>query len=101
MRFSKLQKDILTRAVLSHEARIGRNSFAAWYGKRASQLTKDEHHALTVSLERLIDRGLLIGYGRRTTEKWFIDVVRLTPLGRRTARALFGKQATLPLRKKS
>lgn len=98
MRLSLLQKDILSRAVLAHESRLSRGTFAAHYGKRERQLTKDEQNALTVSLERLIERGLLVGYGRKTQGKWYIDAVRLTSIGRKTARALFGKQETLPLK---
>lgn len=92
MRLSALQKDILKRAVLTKEVRVGRSVFAAFYDKPAKALTKDQQNALTASLERLIDKGMLVGFGRRTQEKWFIDVVRLTPEGRKTARKLFGTQ---------
>ena len=53
---------------------------------------------ITKSLERLIDKGLMIGYGRRTPEKWFIDEVQLTPAGRRAARITLGEQQRLPLK---
>jgi hypothetical protein len=52
---------------------------------------------MTKSLERLIDKGLMIGYGRRTPEKWFIDEIRLTDVGKKAARKLLGQQQKLPL----
>lgn len=100
MRLSAMQKDILQRAVLASESRLSRHVFAAWYQKPASEMKKDEQNALSVSLDRLIAHGLLVGYGRKTQEKWYVDSVRLTPKGRAHAKALFGTQATLPLRRK-
>lgn len=99
MRLSALQKDILTRAVLAREPRVSRTVFAAYYTKRNRALTKDEQNAITKSIERLVEKGLLVGYGRRTPQKWFIESVRLTPFGRRIARALFGTQTAFPFAK--
>jgi DNA-binding MarR family transcriptional regulator len=53
---------------------------------------------VTKALERMIDRGLLVGYGVRTKEKWFIREVRLTAEGRRAARKVAGEQQALPLK---
>jgi len=58
----------------------------------------DQVNSLTKSLESLIDRSLLVGYGQRTPRKWFIQEVRLTPLGRRLARRLLGEQGVLPFK---
>ena len=58
----------------------------------------DRQGGITKSLERLIDKGLMIGYGRRTPKKWFIDEIRLTPAGTKTARRLLGEQQKLPFR---
>ncbi len=52
------------------------------------------------SLERLIDRGYLVGYGIRTPKKWFIKEVRLTRSGRKLVGILRGIQQPLPLVKK-
>ncbi|MFA6512372.1 MAG: hypothetical protein WCV86_04595 [Patescibacteria group bacterium] len=101
MRLSGLQKDILKRAVLFREPQITRAQFAAYYEKPVKALSKDQQNALTTSLERLIDKGLLVGFGRRTQEKWFIESVRLTPQGRRIARPLFGTQGALSLTRRS
>lgn len=55
---------------------------------------------ITKSLESLVDKGLMVGYGVRTREKWYIKEVRLLPDGRRIARKLLGEQQALPLRLK-
>jgi hypothetical protein len=98
MRLSKLQKAIL-QACAGARGRIDRQRL---YGLRAQEATKakDVVDGTTKSLERLIDRGLLVGYGVRTQKKWCIKSVRLTPTGRRIERALYGSQQPLPLRAK-
>lgn len=54
---------------------------------------------VTVSLERLIERGILVGYGIKTKDKLFINKIKLTPLGRKQASAILKlKQPALPLR---
>jgi hypothetical protein len=60
---------------------------------------EDRVNIITKSLERLIDNGLLVGYGVRTPKKWFIKSVKLTTLGRKKWSAwLASGQAKLPLR---
>lgn len=41
--------------------------------------------AVAQSIEGLIKKGLLIGYGAKTAKKNFIQEVRLTPLGQKIA----------------
>jgi hypothetical protein len=97
MRLSKLQKYILL-SVYGTKGQFKRNQFFRFYNKqKKSPKKEDQHGIITKSLERLIDKGLMIGYGRRTPEKWFIDEVCLTSKGKREARKLFGKQQALPL----
>jgi len=67
--------------------------------KREASHAKDVVDVVTKALERMIDRGFLVGHGVRTKEKWFIHAVRLTPEGRRVARVVSGTQQTLPLKK--
>jgi len=56
---------------------------------------------ITQSIERLIDRGFLVGYGMKTQEKFFITKIRLTSSGRRAANeSRKSKQKKLPLRKR-
>ncbi|MBI2984367.1 MAG: hypothetical protein HYY50_01965 [Candidatus Kerfeldbacteria bacterium] len=94
MRLSALQRYILRDSYLQRRDRVPRQPFLKFY-----RTAKPRHmmvETVTKSLERLIDRGLMIGYGRRTPKKWFIDEVALTPLGRGTARKLLGQQQKLP-----
>ena len=59
---------------------------------------EDRVKIVTKSLERLIDKGFLIGYGVRTPKKWFIKEIKLTAIGRKVAKSLQGKQASLPFK---
>lgn len=55
---------------------------------------------ITQSIERLIDKGLVVGYGMKTKEKLFITKIRLTSSGRREARQMrLARQKKLPLKK--
>lgn len=95
MRLSALQRYILRECYQSRQKLISRQPFAKYYPPKTPKTTVI--NSITASLERLIDKGLMIGFGRRTPEKWFIDNVRLTPLGRKTAKQLLGTQQKLPL----
>lgn len=58
------------------------------YQMNGKRKRKDAVNAVTKSLENLIDKGLLVGYGLRTPKKWYLKETRLTSLGRRIAREL-------------
>ncbi len=99
MRLSKLQQFILkeTRAV---GGRVDRGIFLRYYKAVAQKPSQElQTKIISKSLLRLIDKGLLVGYGRRTPEKWFIESVALTAAGRKQAKLLLGQQQTLPLKK--
>ncbi len=96
LRLSRLQKAIL-RACYPLRGRVERKRFHE-LGKNEESHAKDVVDVVTKALERLIDRGLLVGYGVRTKEKWFIRGVRLTADGRRLARKVAGEQQALPFR---
>jgi len=99
MKISKLQKYILLN-IFGAKGKYKRNTFFRYYEKQKKPPKKtDQQGIITKSIERLIDKGLMIGYGRRTPEKWFIDEVQLTSKGRQQARKLHGQQQKLPLRK--
>lgn len=66
-----------------------------FYGGEKS---KDAVNIITKSIERLIDREMLTGYGVRTPHKWFLKEIKLTPKGRKMAKKLLGEQQTLPLK---
>ncbi len=98
MRLSPLQKFIL-RHCYSREPRISRVGFERFYEhQKYVPQRSGKVNIITKSLEALIDRGFLVGYGVRTPQKWYIKEVKLTPLGRKLARKLLGEQATLPFR---
>lgn len=97
MRLSALQKFILLEVYGTRPPQCLRKGFERFYVRSSRKISKDEiQNSITKSLERLIDKGLLIGYGRRTPRKWFIDSVKLTPVGRRQTRKLQGEQQSFP-----
>jgi hypothetical protein len=92
---SPLQKFLLKECLDS--AVTKRSAFKKFYSKRAkAPSAEDQQNAITKSLERLIDRGYMTGFGRRTPKMWFIESVRLTPAGKRAGRSLLGKQQRIP-----
>lgn len=99
MRFSHLQAFILKTAFARRAKRVHRSEFLPYYQlATAAERTGDIHGVLTKSLERLIDREMLVGYGRRTPHKWFIEEVRLTPKGTKAAKRLLGEQQAFRFR---
>ncbi|MDD5040314.1 MAG: hypothetical protein PHY34_04155 [Patescibacteria group bacterium] len=97
MKLSTLQKFIL-KSTASNRGKTRRATFLRYYERREKTVKPaDRPGIVTRSIERLIDKGLMVGFGRRTPEKWFIDDVTLTIAGRRAVRKLVGKQQELPL----
>ncbi len=95
MALSALQRYVLRECYTSRKPLVDRQAFAKYYAKHVPPHSLAD--SITSSLERLIDRGLMVGFGRRTPKKWFIERVKLTPAGRRAARPLLGTQQRLPL----
>lgn len=56
------------------------------YPKKTSR--EDQLTSIARSVDRLIERGLVTGWGRKTKEKWFIEKVKLTPAGLKKAKIL-------------
>jgi len=81
--FSTLQQFILERCYESFGKKLDRKVFENFYNKNSGVKTKIQVNNITQSLERLIDRGMLVGYGVRTPKKWFIKEVRMTALGKK------------------
>lgn len=108
--FSLLQRHILKECFARKKDKVKRGAFATFYPVKSPQPgasakgggfnrinRKNQIDTLTKCLERLINRGLLVGYGTRTREKWFIREVRMTPLGRREwVKWIASRQAKLP-----
>ena len=99
MKISKLQKHILIYGYATRANKISRQGLERFYNNYPHKpKDKDIQNTITKSLERLIDKEMLIGYGRRTPHKWFFDEIRLTPKGRKTAKKLLGEQQILPFK---
>lgn len=101
MKFSNLQKFILRKVYGACKDKLLRQEFNDFYKNKKKTPKKElKVKIITQSLERLIDKGLVIGWGHKTQEKFFIDSIKLTNLGRRQARDLLGRQVPLPFKKK-
>ena len=99
MRLSNLQKFILLYTLTNVRKNVQRDGLIKFYDQFKKKPKKDDiQNIITKSLERLIDKGLLIGSGDRTKHKWYIKEIRLTPLGRRSAKKLLGEQQKLPFK---
>ncbi len=100
MRFSTLQKYILHQSY-GAEKKVSRSQFYKFYnGRQKPPKGEDKVKILTKSLERLINKGLLVGFGERTKHKWYIKEVQLSASGRRAAKKLLGEQVRLPFKLK-
>lgn len=110
MRLSLLQKFILVQSIMQG-GKIERNLFRRFYGKGNSSFGshsassaqvaqgKYQESIITKSLEHLIDRELMTGYGKRTPHKWFVTHVGLTKKGIKVALNLLEeRQIKLPLK---
>lgn len=97
MRLSSLQKFILTECY-ARKGKTKKKNLLPFYEKQKDQPSeKDQADTVTKSVESLIDKGMMVGYGMRTPKKWYIEEVRLMPKGRKLARKLLGEQQILPL----
>jgi len=105
MKLSGLQKFILKKTLedTAHKDRkniVSRQRFYQFYQSQKKVPNKKvQANIITRSLERLIDRGLVIGYGEKTQYKLFINTIKLTPAGKKMTKQLFGRQASLPFGK--
>jgi hypothetical protein len=97
MKLSTLQKFILNLSYGSKKT--SRQVFNKFYNSQNNAPKgEDKVKIITKSLERLIDKGLMVGFGERTKYKWYIKEVRLTASGRRLAKKMMGEQAKLPFK---
>ncbi|MCD4760828.1 hypothetical protein K8R42_02940 [bacterium] len=101
MKLSKLQKFILKQSWQNKKPRVPRSIFENFYNKQKNPPSaKIRANIITKSIERLIDKGLLVGFGEKTQYKLFISQVRLTISGKKIAQTLFGQQTQLPFKKR-
>lgn len=101
MTLSPLQQYMVAEAAKA-KPRVHRTLFEDEYRRRNPEASaKDVADGVTGAMERLITRGLAVGYGYKTQHKMFLVTLRLTPEGRRVAKANRPKpQQTLPIFKK-
>ena len=98
MRLSLLQKYVL-RTCYSKLPKTSRNGFARFYESQKTKPKKEDMvNIITKSLESLIDKQLVVGFGERTTHKWYIKEVKLTAKGRKLTKKLLGEQQKLPFK---
>lgn len=102
MKLSVLQKYILKTIAQNNKIIVSRNIFDKFYDNiKKAPPQKIQSNIITKSIERLIDKGLLIGFGEKTQYKLFINQVKLTAIGKKIAQSLFGQQSKLPLKIKN
>ncbi|OGY94704.1 MAG: hypothetical protein A2406_02680 [Candidatus Komeilibacteria bacterium RIFOXYC1_FULL_37_11] len=99
MKLSILQKYILKTIAQNNKMIVHRGIFDKFYDNiKKAPNKKIRSNIITKSIERLIDKGLLIGFGEKTQYKLFINQVKFTASGKKTAQTLFGQQSKLPLK---
>ena len=112
MRLSILQKFILLECLNSKTGRISRRHLLRFYDK--IYYIKDKHcikkrerpkekfitKIITKSIERLINKDLLVGFGERTKTRWFIREIKLSLRGRKEVQKLLGEQLKIKFKNK-
>lgn len=99
MRLSKLQKYILLECFNKKYSKLDREGLVKFYNSYKKKPKKETQvNSVSTSIERLINKGLLVGFGEITKTKIFIAKIRLTPLGRNKTKRLLGEQKKLPLK---
>jgi len=97
MPLSVLQKYILKQCYLEGK-KLNRNKLVDFYNNRKnSPKSADQVNIVTKSVDRLIAHGLVVGYGTKTAEKWFVREIRLTPTGKKETRKMLGNQLKLKI----
>ncbi len=101
MRLSHLQKFIILQCLESRTGKISRIRLNQFYNKNNNK-TKPELQTkiITKSIERLIEKELLVGFGQRTKYKWFIKEIKLNRQGKSQAKKLLGEQLKLKFKKR-
>ena len=102
MRLSKLQKYILLQCFDRKYSKLDRSGLVQFYNSYKKKPNREIMvNSITTSLERLIKKGLIVGFGELTKEKTFIEKIRLTREGIFVAKKLLGQQKKLPLKIKN
>ena len=91
---SSLQQHIL-KACVRKNGKVPVESFLSFYGKEALDESEASRKAIRKSIDRLIFREFLTGYGSKTTHKLYINEVRITLKGRKATSEFLPKQLAL------
>lgn len=99
MKYGSLQKYIVLRCY-EKGGRFDRKIFRDFYADREQGAQERyQEGIITKSLESLIDRELMTGFGKRTAHKWFITHVKLTKKGKNQALDILSQgQEKLPFK---
>ena len=89
MKLSALQKYVLMECFAADEKILRGKLLNYYYNKKKKPGKKDQMDIISKSLNRLIDKGMVVGYGKRTAEKWFFTFIKLTPKGKAKARQIY------------
>jgi len=100
MRLSGLQKYILGQCYLNKNGLAAKADFYGFYPKKEFEENKKNiQDIVNKSLESLVAKDLLVAFGHKTAQKWFINKVKLTPGGKRAAKEIIkSKQRRLPIK---
>lgn len=99
MRLSGLQKFIITNCG-ENKSFVKKEDFYSFYAKE--ELIKNKkviQDAVHRCLENMVAKDILIAYGKKTAQKWFIEKVKLTIAGKNIFRELItSRQRKLPIK---
>lgn len=100
MRLSGLQKHILNQCYLNKNGIRVKTDFYSFYPRKEMEENKKSlQDIIHKSLESLVAKNLLIAFGRKTAQKWFINKVKLTAKGRKIAKEIIKqRQRKLPIK---
>ena len=106
-KLSHLQQYILKKSLGYRQTRktgqerggIDKNTFFKFY-ENIKDKPKDIENIIIKSLNRLIERDLIVAFCKKTKYKTFIDKIFLTSHGKKIAQKLLGTQEVLPMKYK-
>jgi len=100
MRLSGLQKYILGQCYLNKNGLAAKADFYGFYPKKEFEENKKNiQDIVNKSLESLVAKDLIVAFGHKTAQKWFINKDKLTPGGKRAAKEIIkSKQRRLPIK---
>lgn len=99
MKLSDLQKYILLMCTQNKSGRISRDRLIHYYDNiNKPPRFNIRKKIITRSIERLIEKGLLSGYGEKTSSRTYIADIKLTAQGKKMVKKLQGEQLGIPFK---